>query len=1226
MALKRPSFLRFFLLSSAFYPWLEYGTSQAIDLIDKERHDLFQEGQSPSYISSSNLFIHGTPKLRYTLPYNLIHEKDCDFYPEESILSKNDPVRRKKQKKHEMASTTIADTRYEVPNPASWPYCVHGHLSLYFGDEKKTGSGILVGPHHVLTAAHNLYQNKQWVTKIIFSAGRKGKKYPFGQVEALTLLCPLEWIQGKPGKDKYDFGMVILKEEVGVKTGWAGLLCAPDIYFEKWEVSVTGYPGEKRGNDYYKVQMWEQREYLEEKNLSPDMINYSITTSPGQSGGAIWRLWPYPCATGLGIFTIGVHTDGSPGGRNHGVRLKKDNFDQIVRWISQYSLPPSSLSSLRELKEQGIEDLAHENKNDERDHYIEALNRFKSVLEDNEKGNIPDEFLCSLADCYWEGKGTKQDYLEAFNLYVQTSNPQNQSTILARIGKCYLEGLGIPKDIITGLHFLNKAEKQNDVESLLYLYHFYNQKEYNLEKARLYKGRAKILGIPLSVYSSEEYTLNVRQWKKVTDNVPFNHLPDRSKNFQESRQEGEDKSYLTKLWDLFHENIQTTIMMTSLGGMGGIGKSTLALQYAYEALDKKAYNHIYWILSETNQTFIQSYKSICLKLSIFPKENDTNDQIIDYIKISLSQKGNYLLIYDNVPRIDFLDNKCPQSNGHILITSRIQKGWDHPTLLLEVFSPRDSIEYLFKAINISSQYANEQTLDSEKKALEVAEKLGHLPLALSHAASYINYKRRSNQEYGFNTYVTDFKKKSLALFKSNVRYSGKSKTINYDYFIGTTIEMARALISSLAQNLLTYCSYLDPDTIVKEMFFTLTSTSEDIEDAFSDLITFSLLKNNDSSFSIHRLMQLVIRNNLSAKNREKTVVEIIEHIMSKIDRNNLLPNMHLVINSETIFKHVLDLKLEDNIEVAKFILSLADCYRDLGKFKESCEVLERYKSKLLTADPNISYHYNNSLGISYTNLGNIKKAIKLLLKAQEFILNSGNQSNKLEKALVFGHLGMTHIDIGNYKEAEKFFTESINIYIPIYSGGKEGDDRYVWVLAYAGDNYGYLGKYEEAKKLLKEGGDVCKKSRNHLQKTAGYSLMLENLGKIYIYNKKYEKAKEVLEESIKQLIASNSYGEKHIGMAYKNMYLGKIYHLTKNLENAKKFMNAALDIFKLNHQHPKRYMALEKLGDIYSDEKLIEDSKKKSIYYFEESLKVLEIYFPKDCIHIQRIKDKLNRE
>ncbi|MBL8676124.1 MAG: hypothetical protein JNJ47_01680 [Alphaproteobacteria bacterium] len=63
------------------------------------------------------------------------------------------------------------DGRVRVMNPSELPYRFHGHMIIKFSNGKEyVGSGTLVGPHHILTAGHNIFSHKMgegWATSVI---------------------------------------------------------------------------------------------------------------------------------------------------------------------------------------------------------------------------------------------------------------------------------------------------------------------------------------------------------------------------------------------------------------------------------------------------------------------------------------------------------------------------------------------------------------------------------------------------------------------------------------------------------------------------------------------------------------------------------------------------------------------------------------------------------------------------------------------------------------------------------------------------------------------------------------------------------------------------------------------------------------------------------------------------------------------------------------------------
>ncbi|WP_051908389.1 NB-ARC domain-containing protein [Candidatus Odyssella acanthamoebae] len=348
-----------------------------------------------------------------------------------------------------------------------------------------------------------------------------------------------------------------------------------------------------------------------------------------------------------------------------------------------------------------------------------------------------------------------------------------------------------------------------------------------------------------------------RKWIKVTTTPPLrNLLPQVPPNFKETFPQGSDTSYLTQLWQELHKHGRLTITTDSqkalLTGMGGVGKTTLALKYADEAYKNYAYQLIYWLKSDTDNNLLQGYKGLLRKLQVTFEESSSFETIVELVNDHLSLKCPYLLIYDNVPDHHFLNEKIPLTGGHILMTSRCQEGWGHPALSLDVFQPKEAMEFLLEVSKIENSAGN------QKQARAVAKQLGYLPLALSLAGNYIEFIRRSNKEYRFNSYLEDFNATALAVLKYDPHYLGKTPSLDYEHLITNTVEMAKGLISPAATELLAYFSYLDPYGLSTELFSSILAKDE-LDRAFSELVTFSLIKNNGFSFSIHSLIQLVER-------------------------------------------------------------------------------------------------------------------------------------------------------------------------------------------------------------------------------------------------------------------------------------------------------------------------------------------------------------------------------
>ncbi|MBW8309315.1 MAG: hypothetical protein K0M45_06735, partial [Candidatus Paracaedibacteraceae bacterium] len=424
-----------------------------------------------------------------------------------------------------------------------------------------------------------------------------------------------------------------------------------------------------------------------------------------------------------------------------------------------------------------------------------------------------------------------------------------------------------------------------------------------------------------------------RPWQPVTER-PLYWLPNHLEGFIESHRES-GESYLTSLWQQFNRGMRTATISSTIAGMGGVGKTSLALAYAHEALENKGYHLIYWLLSETESSLLKGYQDLLERINIPYKSDDADTHIIELIKEHLPHFGKCLLIYDNVPDPKFLEGKVPEANHiDILITSRWSQGWGGELIDLAVFRPKDSVHYLLQTIGLKD------TLDTQAKVRELAEELGHLPLALSHAAHYL--KLVGGEEVSgdiIDKYIKKFRETPIDHFekRQNPFEFGKS-AINYEHLIGRTFQMTREKLSGLAQQLMIYCAYLDPDTIVEEIFLQglQGNSQEELQAAFEQLSAYSLIKRREKSpvFHMHRLLQLMIQidqeRNIKHVNNLKSLKGIFNEVSLTEAENYVfldrslkikgfdLLNLHerlgkYLINLERIINHCKDLKIKGPI-------------------------------------------------------------------------------------------------------------------------------------------------------------------------------------------------------------------------------------------------------------------------------------------------------------------------
>ena len=115
------------------------------------------------------------------------------------------------------------------------------------------GTGVMVGPDIVYTAAHNVYDNSTPVRKrssnIKFTPGMNGDLAPFGVIDVKDIYVPNAYINQDPGTDnkKYseDYALLRLEEPIGMRAGYFGFHVADKSLLQKKKISIIGYAQDK---------------------------------------------------------------------------------------------------------------------------------------------------------------------------------------------------------------------------------------------------------------------------------------------------------------------------------------------------------------------------------------------------------------------------------------------------------------------------------------------------------------------------------------------------------------------------------------------------------------------------------------------------------------------------------------------------------------------------------------------------------------------------------------------------------------------------------------------------------------------------------------------------------------------------------------------------------------------------------------------------------------------
>jgi tetratricopeptide (TPR) repeat protein len=224
-----------------------------------------------------------------------------------------------------------------------------------------------------------------------------------------------------------------------------------------------------------------------------------------------------------------------------------------------------------------------------------------------------------------------------------------------------------------------------------------------------------------------------------------------------------------------------------VAGMGGVGKTQLVTEYCYRYFPSY-YGLVIWVSARSAESVASTYRqfmaetagaasaaSAAVSASVSSvvgatsnaeiiKDRDT-DEVVSEVKARLFRsKVPWLIVFDNLEDPSLLAKFVPHSTstagcGHVLVTTRLVDTIDFAdrTLILGCFQPEESLELFCRATMMvnndsgSSSNRNSRNENDQKRernaAMELAELLGHLPLALGMAAAYMRRCDVSCEEY-----------------------------------------------------------------------------------------------------------------------------------------------------------------------------------------------------------------------------------------------------------------------------------------------------------------------------------------------------------------------------------------------------------------------------------------------------------------------------------------------
>lgn len=253
----------------------------------------------------------------------------------------------------------------------------------------------------------------------------------------------------------------------------------------------------------------------------------------------------------------------------------------------------------------------------------------------------------------------------------------------------------------------------------------------------------------------------------------------------------------------------------SIYGLGGVGKTQLALHYANTSLS--LYDVVAWIPSETQIKMTQALSVLAQKLGLLESKESEDDyqaslKVRDWLN---SSDHSFLLIFDNVDKIDILLQVWPASTkGSILVTTRspaVAAKRSNEIMHLKPFADQLAPEALY-ALTGYQGADNEDTTAAE----EICRLLGGLPLAIVQVSEFIRDRVSSYTEF-------------LALYqKSSSKILARAGVpLEYNHTLSTVWELSLHNLPQDSSTLQKMIAFFDPDAVEERL---LTNTDAELGD------------------------------------------------------------------------------------------------------------------------------------------------------------------------------------------------------------------------------------------------------------------------------------------------------------------------------------------------------------------------------------------------------------
>ena len=629
--------------------------------------------------------------------------------------------------------------------------------------------------------------------------------------------------------------------------------------------------------------------------------------------------------------------------------------------------------------------------------------------------------------------------------------------------------------------------------------------------------------------------------------------------------------------EILHEKLQqgNSVGISIIAGMGGVGKTELALQYAQSHFQENHYpGGICWLNAGQGELSTQIINFARSQLDVNPPQDLDLKTQVKYCWGHWNS-GDVLLVLDDVVAYEDIQDYLPPSPSQfkILITTR------HKDLLrssqrfdLDVLEPKVGEELLIA-------YIDQSRWNREVEAgKSICADLGYLPLGIELVGRYLE------------------RKSDLSLGKMRQRLSLEHSSLTNHYGdmtaqrgVKAAFELSWKELNEEQQRLAYFLSLFAlapiPWSAVEQCL--PGEDEEELEDNRDEMVNLSLLSRKGEGFyQLHQLIREFFQGKGNVDHMSSMKEKVCEVMVSVAKGISQTPTLQDIERFAPYIPHLQEVAtvltewVKDE-DIVGLFFGLGSFYRGQGAYEEAkpwCEkCLSVTRSRLGEEHPDVAASLNN-LALLYYFQGRYSEAEPLYQEALEMSKRLLGEEHP-DVAASLNNLALLYYFQGRYSEAEPLYQEALEMSKRLL--GKE--HPYV---ATSLNNLALLyysqGRYSEAEPLYKEALEMSKRLRGEEHPDVAASL--NNLALLYDSQERYSEAEPLYKEALE--MSKRLRGEEHPDVAASLNNLALLYKSQGRYTEAEPLYQEALEMRTRlrGEEHPDVATSLNNLALLYDSQ------------------------------------------